>query len=107
MTLERLRSFVAKHRGENLPTVAKNTTFKVNEKGRAFVFELTSGKTRNESFEWMKTSLEIFNRTGSLKGKDYPHSQNASYLAFHRSQLFLRDESALPNEAALDPIHLT
>ncbi len=80
MTLEDLRNFVARHPGENLPTVASHTTFKVAEKGQAFVFELTSGKTRNESFEWIRTSLEIFNRTGSLRVRNYDHSQNTSYV---------------------------
>ena len=80
MTLEELRNFVARHPGEDLPTVASHTTFKVSEKGHAFVFELTSGKSRNESFEWIRTSLEIFNRTGSLSVRDYGHSQNTSYV---------------------------
>lgn len=80
MTLAELRNFVARHPGEDLPTVASNTTFKVSEKGQAFVFELTSGNSRNESFEWIRTTLEIFNRTGSLRVKDYRHSQNTSYV---------------------------
>ncbi|MBX3742598.1 MAG: HNH endonuclease [Akkermansiaceae bacterium] len=80
MTLEELRNYVARHPGENLPTVASLTTFKVSEKGNAFVFALTSGKARNESFEWIRTSLEIFNRTGSLSVRDYGHSQNTSYV---------------------------
>lgn len=80
MTLEDLRNFVARHPGENLPTVASNTTFKVSEKGQAFVFALTSGNSRNESFEWIRTTLDIFNRTGSLRVKDYRHSQNTSYV---------------------------
>lgn len=80
VTLEELRNFVARHPGEDLPTVASNTTFKVSEKGHAFVFELTSGKSRNESFDWIRTSLEIFNRSGSLKVRDYDHSQNAFYV---------------------------
>ena len=80
MTFEEIQEFVARTAGEDIPTVAKYTTFKVSEKGSAFVFELTSGMTRNESFEWMKTSLEIFNQTGSVRVKDYNHSQNTSYV---------------------------
>lgn len=109
MTLENLRNFVARHPGENLPTVASHTTFKVSEKGQAFVFELTSGKTRNESFEWIRTSLEIFNRTGSLRVRDYFHSQNTSYVLglFKAVGKITRESELLADLDAInrDPVH--
>jgi hypothetical protein len=80
MTLETLREYVSNHLGQSLPTIGGNATFKVSERGSAFVFELESGKKRNESFDWINKSLRIFNQSRSIRTTDYSETQNASYV---------------------------
>lgn len=100
MTIETIRSFVAKHKGEGIPTAGNNTTFKVAEQGDSLAFELTSGKIRTESFSWVKKSLVIFNSTGSTQLNDYSHSMNVSYVV----GLFRAVSNATPENELLADI---
>jgi len=80
MNIDDICTYVVRHPNQWLDTIAAEAKFKTTCTASALIFTLQSNSTRNESFTWMERSLEIYNRTGSLKKRDYPHSQNTSYV---------------------------
>ena len=50
-----------------MPTAGDQSHFSAAIVGASVHFALSSGKIRNESFDWIAQSLELFNETNSLK----------------------------------------
>jgi len=81
MNLQDVIEFVSQNEGQFLPAIGGRAKFYVRKAGdKAFVFITQAGTPRNENHVWIGKSLEVLNRTGSFKIKDYPHTVNASYV---------------------------
>jgi hypothetical protein len=105
ITIEDVVGFVNKNKGQLLPTIGGRSHFAVENAGeKAFVFFTQANTRRNENHIWVGKSLLVFNETGSLKLRDYPHTQNGSYVLGLFWQIVVQQNGLqnLPAELPID-----
>lgn len=108
MTLDQVIDFVSRNEGKWLPTIGGQARFSVHKVGeRAFRFTTQAGTPRNENYDYIGRSLNVFNETGSFKIRDYrltSRTVNASYVLglFWQTAAEIGDLQNVPPETPIE-----